>query len=212
MKVTIASAALAVFVCCAPANSEAVPTLTLNPNSDGSIYVCDGCNPVSEGSTVLAAFYIQGIVKFASEAITGPVSQALLTLNPYSLPLFGQNLDVYGYATTLGQLDETDGNAGALLGTLVLPLDLGYGQDAFFDVTAFVNSVNAPFLAFNLRSSDGVDDFSSLEFNYGHPSQLLITFAVPEPPLATLLLAALLAYVGLSLPRLTAHREHRMAS
>ena len=179
MKVTIASAALALFVCCAPAISEAVPTLTLNPNSDGSIYVCDGCNPVSERSTVLAAFYIQGIVKFSSEAITGLVSQALLTLNPYSLPLFGQNLEVYGYGTTLGQLDETDGDAGALLGTLVLPLDLGFGQDAFFDVTAFVNSVNAPFLAFNLRSPDGVDDFSSLESNYGHPSQLLLTFAVP---------------------------------
>jgi len=212
MKVTIASAALAVFVCCTPAISEAVPTLTINPNSDGSIYVCEGCNPVSDGSTVLAAFYIQGIVKFSSEAITAPVSQAFLTLNPYSLPLFGQNLEVYGYGTTLGQLDETDGNAGALLGTLVLPLDLGFGQDAFFDVTAFVNTVNAPFLAFNLRSPDGVDDFSSLEFNYGHPSQLLITFAVPEPPLATLLLAALLAYLGFSLHRLTAHREHRMAS
>ncbi len=212
MKDTIASVALAVVVCCSPAISQAVPTLTIDPNSDGSIYVCDGCNPVSDGSTVLAAFYIQGIVKFSSEAITGPVAQAFLTLNPYSLPLFGQNLQVYGYGTTLGQLDETDGDAGALLGTLVLPLDLGFGQDAFFDVTAFVNTVNAPFLAFNLRSPDGVDDFSSLEFNYGHPSQLLITFAVPEPPLATLLLAALLAYVGFSLHRLTAHREHRMAS
>jgi len=165
--------------------------------------VCEGCNPVSEGSSVLAAFYIQGIVKFSSEAITGPVAQAFLTLNPYSLPLFGQNLEVYGYGTTLGQLDETDGNAGALLGTLVLPLDLGFGQDAFFDVTAFVNTVNAPFLAFNLRSPDGVDDFSSLELNYGHPSQLLITFAVPEPPLAILLGAALLAYFGISRRRLT---------
>ena len=196
MKVTTASVAFFVIVCCSPAISLAVPTLTINPNSDGSIYTCDGCNPVSDSSSVLVAGYIQGVVKFSSAEITAPVAQAFLTLNPYTLPLFGRNLEVYGYGTTLGQLDETDGNAGALLGTLVLPLNLGFGEDAFFDVTAFVNAVNAPYLGFNLRSAGGTDDFSSLELNYGHPSQLLITFLVPEPPVGALFVAALLVYCG----------------
>ena len=116
----------------------------------------------------------------------------MLTLNPYGLPLFGPNVDVYGYGTSIGQLDDTDANAGTFLGTLVLPPNLGYGEDAFFDVTAFVANTHAPFLAFNLRSV-GTDVFSSLEFNYGHPSQLLITTAVPEPaPIALLLIGLLL--------------------
>ena len=122
---------------------------------------------MSDDGAVLVAGYIQGAIKFASAAITGRIAQAFLTLNPYTLPLFGQNVDVYGYPTTLGQLSESDANAGTFLGTLVLPPNLGFGQDAFFDVTAFVTTINAPFLAFNLRSAGGTDDFSSLELNYG---------------------------------------------
>lgn len=210
MKGRLVSAALAVFLCCTPAITYAVP-ITINPTSDGSLYTCDGCNVVSDDATVLVSGYIQGAVKFSSGAITRPVSQAFLTLNPYTLPLHGPNLEVYGYGTTLGQLGETDANAGTFLGTLVLPADLGFGQDAFFDVTAFVNTVNAPFLAFNLRSA-GTDDFSSLEFNYGHPSQLLITFAVPEPSLTALLLAALLAYWGISQRRMAGPSSKRQGT
>jgi hypothetical protein len=213
MKVTMASVVFAVFACCSPLLSHAVPSLTLSPTSDGSLYTCDGCNIVSDGGSVLVAGYIQGAVKFASAEITGPITQAFLTLNPYTLPLFGQNVDVYGYGTTLGQLSETDANAGTFLGTLFLPANLGFGQDAFFDVTAFVTTVNAPFLAFNLRSVGGTDDFSSLELNYGHPSQLVITLAAPEPPLVVLLVAALLAYCGISQRRLTSRSHaHRRAT
>ena len=166
--------------------------LTINPTSDGSLYTCVGCTIVSDGAYVLASGYIQGAIKFSSASINGKVTQAILSLNPYGLPLFGTNVDVYGYSTTIGQLDVTDANGGAFLGTLILPLDLGYGQDAFFDVTSFVASVNAPFLAFNLRST-GTDVFSSLEYNYGHPSQLLVTTTVPEPTTSALLVAWLLA-------------------
>lgn len=209
MKVTIVSAAIAAFVCLSPAISHAVPSLTLNPTSDGSLYTCEGCNVVSDDAYVLVSGYIQGAVKFSSALITGTVTRAFLTLNPYGLPLFGERVDVYGYGTTIGQLDVTDANAGTFLGTLVLPPDLGYGQDAFFDVTAFLVNATAPFLAFNLRSTD-TDVFSSLEYNYGHPSQLLITFAVPEPPLAALLVTALLVYCGISRRRLIGHAySHR---
>jgi hypothetical protein len=162
-------------------------TLTIDPTSDGSLYTCDGCNTVSDGAYVLTSGYIQGAVKFSTASIVGNVSQAFLTLNPYGLPLWGTNVDIYGYETTIGELHVSDANAGTLLGTLTLPADLGFGQDAYFDVTAFVAGASSPYIAFNLRS-DGTDVFSSLEYNYGHPSQLLIT-TVPEPSSIALVMA-----------------------
>lgn len=144
--------------------------------------------------------YIRGLVKFSTASIAGPVGQALLTLNPYGLPLFGPNVDVYGYGTDIGALDASDADAGTLLGTLVLPPDLGFGEDAFFDVTSFVAATKAPYLAFNLRTVDGgTDVFSSLEYNNGHPSQLLVTTRVPEPNETAPLAFALLAVIGVQL-------------
>ena len=210
MKVIALAAALAAFVYCSPAVSFAAPPLTINPTSDGSLYTCDGCNVVSDGAYVLAGGYIQGAVKFSSASISGTVSQAFLTLNPYGLPLWGPTVDVYGYGTAIGHLDVTDANAGTFLGTLVLPSDLGYGEDAFFDVTAFVATTDAPFLAFNLRTT-GTDVFSSIEYNYGHPSQLLVT-AVPEPAQAALLIAGLLAVCGVSRRRSTAQSHLRQGA
>lgn len=191
MKVFIIAATLATWAYWGSGTARAT-LLTINPTSDGSLYVCAGCNVVSDGAYVLASGYIQGAIKFSSASITGRVAQAILSLNPYALPLFGTNVDVYGYGTTIGRLDVTDADSGAFLGTLVLPSNLGFGQDAFFDVTAFVVSTNAPFLAFNLRTAN-TDVFSSIEYNYGHPSQLLVTTVVPEPTTYMLLLAGLLA-------------------
>lgn len=195
MKTAVISLMLAALVCGSTLSDAAL--ITVDPTSDGSLYTCDGCNVVSDGAYVLTAGYIQGAVKFSSAAIVGTITQAFLTLNPYALPLFGTDVDVYGYGTSIGPLDGTDANAGALLGTLVLPANLGFGQDAYFGVTAFVAGTNAPFLAFNLRST-GADVFSSLEYNYGHPAQLLITTAVPEPATAALLLTGLLALAGIA--------------
>lgn len=174
--------------------AHATADVTINPTSDGSLYVCSGCNVVSDGAYVLTAGYIQGAVKFSSAPIAGGhVTQAFLTLNPYGLPLWGNEVAVYGYGTTEGQLTVADADAGTYLGTLTLPPNLGYGQDAFFDVTAFVASTQAPYLAFNLRS-EGSNVFSSLEYNYGHPAQLVVT--VPEAGSTSLALGGLLL-VGL---------------
>jgi hypothetical protein len=201
MKMLRAAAALAAILVAVPASAEPI---VVDPTSDGSLYVCPGCNVVSDDAYVLVSGYIQGAIKFSASPITNPISQAFLTLNPYGLPLFGPSVDIYGYGTTEGQLVESDADAGAYLGTLLLPPDLGFGQDVFFDVTSFLTAVSAPYIAFNLRS-DGTDVFSSLEYNYGHPSQLIVTFAstVTEPTGWALLLTAglLLMVLRRSSPR-----------
>lgn len=172
------------------ATASATP-IAINPVSDGSLYVCNGCNVVQNDAYVLTAGYIQGAIKFSSAAVPDTATSVVLSLNPYGLPLFGPLVDVYGYGTSIGVLDVSDANAGIFLGTLALPADLGYGTDAYFDVTDFATSVSAPYIAFNLRSI-GTNVFSSLEYNYGHPAQLLITSSVPEPMAAMLLLLGLL--------------------
>jgi hypothetical protein len=165
---------------------------------------CAGCNTVSDGNYVVASGYIQGDVKFSMASLHGPQSQVLLTLNPYGEPLWGKDVDIYGYGTSIGALDASDANAGTFIGTLVLPDNLGYGQDASFDVTSFVNGVHAAYVGFNLRTT-GTDVFSSLEYNLGHSSELLATAApaaaVPEPTGSSLMLAGLMAAAGLAMRR-----------
>ena len=165
--------------------------LVISPIADGSLYTCTGCTTVSDGAYVTASGYIQGTVKFSTSLIPTGFTEALLSLNPYALPLWGPTVDIYGYGTTIGALDVTDANAGAFLGTLTLPTGLSYGQDVYFDVSAFVASIDTPFVAFNLRS-EGTNQFSSLEYNYGHPSQLLIT-SVPVPSAIVFLSTGLFA-------------------
>lgn len=187
-------AAISFLGCIGTAN--AVPII-INPTSDGALYACDGCNVVSDGAYVLADGYIQGAVKFSSAGIDGTVQSARLSLNPYGLPLWGPSVSVYGYGTSIGALDVSDADAGTFLGVLALPPGLGFGEDAFFDVTNFVASTNAAYLAFNLRTpSGGTDVFSSLEYNYGHPSQLILDvtpYGVPEPSTLALFASAILA-------------------
>lgn len=207
MKLTsMALAGLAFAVLQQPVAALASQTV-VKPTSDGSLYTCAGCNTVVDGAYVLASGYIQGDVKFSMADLHGRQSQVLLTLNPYGEPLWDKTVDIYGYAASVGALAASDANAGTFLGTLVLPDHLGYGQDASFDVTSFVNSVSSPYVAFNLRTTD-TDVFSSLEYNYGHPSELLATAmampaaaAVPEPANASLMLAAIAAAAGMAVRR-----------
>lgn len=180
--------------------------VTITPISDGSLYTCDGCNTVSDGNYVGASGYIQGAIKFSTSAIPGVVTNAMLSVNPYGLPIWDSTIDIYGYGTSIAPLDITDANAGSFLGTLTLLPGLDFGQDAFFDVTSFVANTHAPYLAFNLRADEGGGVlFSSMEFNYGHPSQLIVT-AVPEPSTSALLVMGVLS-LGISrmVKRLFAH-------
>lgn len=156
---------------------------TLQPSDDG--YVTPNGSTSDGGYLLVGANGWDGVVKFQLPAISGTITQALFSVNPYGLPLFGNPIDVYGYGTQSGLLAASDYHAGNYLGSWTLP-DLGFGQDAFFDVTGLLSAATDPFVAFNLRSG-GVDVLSSRSINYGHPSELVITTIVPEPSALTII-------------------------
>lgn len=191
----------AMMLSAAPRDSLGAP-LVLDPVADASLYLCDGCNPNPVEGFLLVAGYVQGVVKFSTASFSGHVDSALLSLNPYALPLFGPSVDVYGIASNTGDISMADADTGTFLGTLILPPNLTFGQDAFFDVSSFLQTVSAPFVSFNLRTPNGgTDVFSSLEASTGHPSQLTVSFSVAEP--STVLLVSL-AMAGL----IAATRQH----
>lgn len=155
------------------------------PVSDGTIY---STNTAITNQYIIASFSLQGALEFAAFD-TGQYLSFQLALNPYALPLFDSTVSIYGYGNADGVITGADYNAGAFLGTLTLPPNLGYGQDAFFDVTDFVRNVPGAYFGFNLRTDSGTDVFSSLEYNYGKPSRIVAT-VVPEPSTAALLSGA----------------------
>ena len=169
---------------------------TLWPSDDG--YVTPSGQFSNTGYLLVGANGWDGVVKFALPTFQGSIDHVFLSINPYGLPLWGNPIDVYGYETQSGMLDATDFHAGTFLGSWQLP-PLGYGQDAFFEVTAFLQSVSSSFVGFTLRSGD-VDVLSSLHYNYGHPSELIVTTLIPEPS-SVILGAAALPILALALFR-----------
>lgn len=169
-------------------SSGAANALLIDPSDDGSIY---SNGNVLNSSYLMASGSIQAVVEFSLSGVSSSVSSAQLSLNPYGLPLWDKTVDIFGYSSNDGILTSSDYNAGTLLGTLTLSDDLVYGEDSFFDVTSFINSVSSSYVGFNLRTT-GTDIFSSLEYNYGHSAQLSIeNVAVPEPSILAIMLLGL---------------------
>ena len=152
------------------------------PVTDGTIY---STNTAITNQYIATSSSLRGALEFAA-LDTSKFASFQLALNPYALPLGDLTVAIYGYGNADGAITGDDYNAGTLLGTLTLPVNLGYGQDAFFDATDFVRNVPGEFFGFNLRTDSGGDTFSSLEYNYGKPSRLVVT-VVPEPSTCALL-------------------------
>ena len=192
MKISTKTQVIVILICicvlawCAPKSANAIP-IVINPVDDGSIY---SSGSVSSSAYLMASGSIQAVAEFSTSDISGSVSQALLSVNPYGLPLWGSTVYVFGYYSFDGKLTSSDYDTGTFLGEWGIPSTLGYGEDTYFDVTSFINGITSPYAGFNLRTdSGGTDVFSSIEYNYGHPAQLIVTSSpVPEP--ATMLLLA----------------------
>jgi len=152
------------------------PTNYILPVVSADIY---SSGAVLTNSYLSTAGNIHGGLEFAVFNATS-YSSIMLALNPYGLPLFSLNVDVYGFDGGTGMLFGSNFNSGTLLGTMVFPANIHYGQVQTFDVTRFVQSVKGPYFGFILQGPGG-DIFSSLTYNYGTPPELI---AVPStlPP------------------------------
>lgn len=183
--------------------------IVINPSDDGSLYTCAGCNTVSNDAYLFVSDDIQGAVKFPLAKLAGGVvTKAVLTVNPYGLPVHGGPIAFYGLGSATGTIDASMANAGTLLGSMLIPAGVTYGQDIPFDVTEFVRSATTPYAGFNLRNGPGGNAvFSSIEYNLGHPAQLRVTLddapppvpasSAPIPTLSEWALAGLMLLLGL---------------
>jgi hypothetical protein len=99
--------ALELSLAIAPGSLRA-DSLTGNPVDNGSLYTCSGCNPAPSRSYVLVDGYIVGEVDFSTAPFQGQVQNALFSANPYGLPLFGPQLNVYGFASSSSTISQTD--------------------------------------------------------------------------------------------------------
>ena len=145
------------------------------------------CADIYSSGSLLRGFYlgtagnIHGGLEFAAFN-AGQSTSILLELNPYGLPLFDLNVNVYGFDNATGTLMSSNYNSGTLIGVWALPPGLTYGQVATYDVTAFVKSAQGPFFGFILVANGG-DVFSSTSMNYGTPPELYVIAPVPSPSL-----------------------------
>jgi hypothetical protein len=156
--------------------SPQVVTNHILPAACADIY---SSGSVVTGSYLSASGNIHGGLEFAAFNAS-QATAILLELNPYGLPLFGTNVNVYGFDGGTGTLMSSNFNSGTLIGVWTLPKGLNYGQVTTFDVTAFVKSTKGPYFGFILVSTG--DLFSSTSINYGTPPELYV-IAPPLPPL-----------------------------
>lgn len=164
------------------------PSTTINPSSDGTFY---SGYTLYEQSSVYSSNSDIGAIKFSTSSISAPVHRATLALTTDSYPSEATNVRIYGYGSYLEKLQREDIYEATFLGTLTLSTDPAnwWAHTYFFDVSNFVQNTAAPYLGFLLRADHFVA-FSSLEHNYGYPSQLSVQ-TVPEPSAYALLLAGL---------------------
>lgn len=186
---------------------------TINPVNDGSIYSCDGCfTGIDETGYLIAGGNFQGIIKYAAPSIPKSILSAYLVVTAYGLPFWAKELEVYGYETNQFELNIADVNTGTYLGNLITPDIFRFGEDIYLDVTSFFTQAqSSSYIAFNLRNTATLGSNNmptSLEYNYGRPTQLIITTvaSVPEPENYALFILGL-GLIGFAYQRNSASRS-----
>jgi hypothetical protein len=182
IRTQVILSAFALISICSPRVVDAqIMGWRLSPADDGSIYSSGAI--ITNGYLSVSASK-RGVIEFSLPAVDATVDQALLTVSPYATPVSSNPLEIYGYQDYDGYVGSDDYDAGILIGNWSLPINLGFGQDASFDVTDFMKGVSSPYVGFNLRlPQGGADVLCSNEYYYqpyGHPSQLIVSY-VPEP-------------------------------
>jgi hypothetical protein len=121
--------------------------------------------------------YGRGVVEFPIKAFKHDVESAVLAVNPYGMPIHAPVMNVYGHESQDGRVDLSDYSGGVFLGQWVVPEDIDYGLETYFDVTDFVRGVNKKYVGFTLQAAPpGIYNlFSSLEYNLGSPARLIVT-------------------------------------
>jgi hypothetical protein len=185
--------------------------LLIVPDKAGAAIIFDSQSGTvySSGSVVIgngvstAGALEQGSIHFAAFD-SSPYSQVQLQLTVIASPIQSYQVDIYGIDGTSSHVFGSDFNAGAFLGTLVIPQDYQSGQQLYFDATSFVRSAIGPYFAFNLRAN-GVDEFADDFTHFMSPPPELIATPVPEP--SSLILTGVATILGIAV--LQFHRRPR---
>ena len=159
---------------CQSGECVATATIHIEPADDGYI---DQDGLVTTDSFIVCETYMdtanRGVMEFGLSRIHDSIEQGVLGVSLWSPPV-DDAIEVYGYESVDGLITPSDFGAGELLGILELPPGSAGGDEAFFDVTAFVASVTTPYVGFNLRA-EGRVILNSVESGRGAPPQLIIT-------------------------------------
>ncbi|MCK4998776.1 MAG: PEP-CTERM sorting domain-containing protein [Anaerohalosphaera sp.] len=187
-KMTFGKCAVMAFIALSAIHSTANAGVeyVINPSDDGTVTR----SRVDNSHDLWSNFGEYGIVEFSLAVIPtdAEISKAMLSINPYALPLDDSGVMVFGYNSEDGKVTRSDySTAATYVGTILFPDNVTWGQIGYIDITDFMLDVESPYVGFKLVTTS-LDIFSSLEHNYGKPSQLTITL-VPEPA-SILLLAA----------------------
>jgi Bacterial Ig domain len=161
-------------------------TITVGTVSTTNNILPVACAEIYSSGNVVSGSYlgtganIRGGLEFAA---SDPIySSVLLALNPYGLPMGDFNANIYGFDGGTGTLYGSNWYSGTLIGTIVFPANVTYGQVETLDVTRFVQSAKGPYFGFIIQAPGG-DIFSSLNYNYGTPPQLIATLSTQPPTL-----------------------------
>lgn len=167
-----ASNSITITVGAVAATNSILPVACANIYSSGNV---DSGGYLSTGGN------IRGGLEFA--ALDPVYSSVLLALNPYGLPMGDLNVDIYGFDGGTGTLYGSNWYSGTLIGAVVFPPNVNYGQVETLDVTRFVLSAHGPYFGFIIQAPGG-DVFSSLNDNYGTPPELIVTLSTLPPTLS----------------------------